>query len=192
MVYFTEKETELKTVKSHNQGHPRIRSRLGIQPTAVWFQRWQTLATDILLGVGQALFFMNLNSEHLGGWFFRDHHLPHFLLSHVLSLPGPWRFNLVLFGTYHSAAHWRFFSSLYLHQGGCLLEMSSMTSAGALLFTSKGAGASSHWIWAYERSVLLNYSFVNNSLISIYASISHCSWIKCFEKPFTLISKNER
>ena len=90
--YFTEKETELKVVKAHKQGHPRIRSRPGIQPTAVWFQRWQKLFTDTLLGVAQVLFFMNLNSEHLGGWFSKDHHPPHFLFSHVLSLPGPWRF----------------------------------------------------------------------------------------------------
>ena len=85
----------LKVVKTHSQGPPLIRNRPGIQPTIIWLQRWQKPAADTLLRgcvcVCVSLFFMNLNNEHLGGWFSRDHHPPHFLLCHLLSLPGPWR-----------------------------------------------------------------------------------------------------
>lgn len=77
----------------------------------------------------------------------------------------------VLFLALDGVTYFGFFLSLYQLQGGCLLEMTSMTSAGALRFIHiKGQEL---LLTPYESSVLPNYSFLNNSCISIYVLISH-------------------
>ena len=79
-----------------------------------------------------------MNKDHLGGWFSRDHHSPHFYYliycpclaledaEYVTTASNP-----ILFPAPSGAAHLGFFSFLCLLQGGRLLKMTSVSSAGA-------------------------------------------------------------
>lgn len=95
--------------------------------------------------------------------------------------------NAVLFLAHNVAVYLEFFSPLSLLQGGYLLEVTSTTSTRALCFRSIKANISSHLL---QSSILLNYSFANNSFTSIDLSISHHSQ-KRTEVHF-ILPKNER